>query len=92
VAGTITRPLGRLRYAGRASLAIAAQPYEGIERTLERVAESRDARRDPWPYTATEACEERLHAMLGACQGHADAGRQHDMPITRIPHKARATR
>jgi predicted O-methyltransferase YrrM len=66
VAETITRPLRRIRYASRASLAIAAQPYEGIERTLERVAESRDARRAPWPYAATEACEERLHGMLGA--------------------------
>jgi predicted O-methyltransferase YrrM len=66
VAGTITRPLRRIQYARRASLAIAAQPYEGVERILERVAELRDARRDPWPYSATEAYEERLHAMLGA--------------------------
>lgn len=64
--GTVTRLLSRVRYVRRASLAVAAQPYEGMERSLERIAELRESRRDPWPYRATEACEERLHTMLGA--------------------------
>lgn len=66
MAGINTRLLPRIRYAARAGRAIAAEPYEGIERTVERIAEWRDSHRDPWPYSATEGCEERLHAMLGA--------------------------
>jgi methyltransferase family protein len=66
LASTITRSLGRLAYAARAGKVIAAQPYEGIERTLERVAEWRDLRRSPWRYEATEECEERVHELIGA--------------------------
>jgi predicted O-methyltransferase YrrM len=63
--GTIMRSLGRCAYAARASKAIAAQPYEGVQRTFERIAERRDWRRKPWPYEVTEACEERLHELIG---------------------------
>jgi hypothetical protein len=64
--GAMMRSLARLAYGARASRAIAAQPYEGVERVLERVAERRDRRRPPWPYEATAACEERVHALIGA--------------------------
>lgn len=66
MAGTLTRLFGRLAYTARASKAIATQPYEGVERTLERAAEWRDWRRPPWPYEATEAWEERVHELIGA--------------------------
>jgi hypothetical protein len=66
VTGAITWPLGRLAYAARASKAIAAQPYEGVERTLERVAQWRDWRRPPWRYEGTQACGERVHQLIGA--------------------------
>jgi predicted O-methyltransferase YrrM len=61
----MTRSLGRLAYAARASRAIANQPYEGVQRTFERVAEWRDRRRPSWPYEVTEAYEERLHELIG---------------------------
>jgi hypothetical protein len=66
LAGPITRTAGRVAYAARASKAIAAQPYEGVERTLERVAEWRDRRRPPWRYEVTEHCEKRVHDLIGA--------------------------
>jgi hypothetical protein len=66
LANTITRSLGRLAYAARASNAIATQPYEGVQRTFERVAERRDRRRPPWPYEISEAWEERLHELIGS--------------------------
>jgi hypothetical protein len=66
VTGTATRPLARLAYAGRAAKAIAAQPSEGIERTLERIAQWREWRRPPWRYEATEPGEERVHELIGA--------------------------
>jgi hypothetical protein len=65
LAGTIMRSLGRFAYAARASKAIADQPYEGVQRTFERIAERRDWRRQPWSYEVTEACEERLHELIG---------------------------
>jgi predicted O-methyltransferase YrrM len=65
LAGTIMRSLGRFAYAARASKAIADQPYEGVQRTFERIAERRDWRRQPWPHEVTEACEERLHELIG---------------------------
>jgi hypothetical protein len=55
-----------LVYAARAGKAIATQPYEGVERTLERVAEGRDRRRPAPPYQVTEAGEERVQDMLAA--------------------------
>ena len=61
----IARLAGRLAYAARASKAIAAQPYEGVERTSERVAEWRDWRRPSCSYEVTEASEERLHELIG---------------------------
>jgi Methyltransferase domain len=66
VARPTTRSFGRVGYAVRAARAIAAQPYEGAERTLERLAERLDRRRPPWPYQATEPCEARVHDLLGA--------------------------
>jgi hypothetical protein len=59
------RSLGRLAYAARASKAIVTQPYEGVQRTFERVTEWRDRRRPSWPYEVTEAYEERLHELIG---------------------------
>jgi predicted O-methyltransferase YrrM len=61
----VTRSLGRLSYVARGGKAILTQPYEGVERVLERVAERRDSRRPPWPYDAATACEERIHALIG---------------------------
>jgi len=55
----------RLAYVARGGKAIAAQPYEGFERMLERVAKWRDHRRPPWPYKATEEYEERVHELIG---------------------------
>jgi predicted O-methyltransferase YrrM len=66
LANTIARSLGRLGYAARASKAVAAQPYEGVQRTLERLAEWRALRRSPWRYELTEECEERVHQLIGA--------------------------
>jgi hypothetical protein len=57
---------GLVRYAGRALTAIAAQPFEGFERTLERVAEGVESRRATWHYVPTHDAERRLHEMLGA--------------------------
>jgi Methyltransferase domain len=65
-AGPIARSVGRLAYAARAVKAIAAQPYEGVERTLERVAEWRDRRRPSSRYEAMEECEQRVHELVGA--------------------------
>jgi predicted O-methyltransferase YrrM len=66
VARATTQSSGRVGYAVRAARAIAAQPYEGVERTLERLAERFDRRRPPWPYQRTGPCEERVHDLLGA--------------------------
>jgi predicted O-methyltransferase YrrM len=56
----------RIKYAARASKAIAADPYEGLERTLERAAERRDRRRADWTYPLTEDFEQRTHELIGA--------------------------
>jgi Methyltransferase domain len=62
----IARPIHRLAYVARAAKAVATQPYEGIERTLERLAEWRDRRRPPWRYETSAAGEESVHAIIGA--------------------------
>jgi predicted O-methyltransferase YrrM len=54
-----------LGYAASASRAIAADPYEGVERTLERVSEWREARRGPRTLAADPDGERRLHERLG---------------------------
>jgi SAM-dependent methyltransferase len=66
LAGTVTRSLFWLEYAARASRAIATQPYEGVQKGFDLGAGRLDRRRPPWPYEATEASEERLHALIGA--------------------------
>jgi predicted O-methyltransferase YrrM len=66
MSGPKMRSLAPLAYVARASRAIAAHPSEGMERLLERVAERRERHRPPWPYAATAACEERVHALIGA--------------------------
>jgi hypothetical protein len=66
LAGRFSRSIGRVAYAARAGKAIAAEPYEGMERTLERVAELRDWRRPPWRYEAVQEFEERVHELIGA--------------------------
>jgi hypothetical protein len=66
MSGPTMRSLASLAYVARASRVIAAHPSEGLERLLERVAERRDRHRPPWPYVATAACEERVHALIGA--------------------------
>lgn len=55
----------KLRYLARASRAIAVQPYEGIQRTLERRSGWRDKHHTPWPYQVEASNEERLHRLLG---------------------------
>jgi predicted O-methyltransferase YrrM len=66
--------LGRLAYAARASKAVADQPYEGVQRTIERLAERRERRRPSWPYEVTEACEQRLHELIGTQWPCGEAG------------------
>jgi predicted O-methyltransferase YrrM len=66
VADRFTRSLGRVSYAARAGKAVVAEPYEGIERTLERVARFREQHRPPWRYEAIGEIEERVHALIGA--------------------------
>jgi predicted O-methyltransferase YrrM len=56
---------GRLVYAGRASRAIARDPFEGLERTIERVAEWRENTLQHWVYRPSEGWEARLHRQLG---------------------------
>jgi Methyltransferase domain len=60
-----TIPLSRLRYMGRATKAYATDPYEALERTLEKVAEWRDDRAIGTRYVVTEAPDERLHQLVG---------------------------
>jgi predicted O-methyltransferase YrrM len=66
VTSTRTRPFGRLGYAARASRAFGAQPYEALERTLERLAEWRDERGAAWRYDPAEDWEEQVHRLIGA--------------------------
>jgi predicted O-methyltransferase YrrM len=90
-----TRSRDRFAYAARASKAIATEPYEGVQRTLERVAERRDWRRPRPAYEVIEEGEERVHEMLaasGPCEleefedvwrgALADLGRRH-LPVGR---------
>jgi hypothetical protein len=67
--------LGRLTYAGRAARAIAANPAEGLSRTLERLVEKGDRDRLRWPYRVDEAAEERVHDFIGVAW---PCGREHD--------------
>jgi predicted O-methyltransferase YrrM len=56
----------RLAYAARAGRAIALQPYEGVERAVERIAIWRDRLRPTWRYEVTDEVEERVHRLIGA--------------------------
>jgi hypothetical protein len=56
---------GRLAYAARAGRAIARDPFEGLERTMERVAEWREGAGRPGAYRPAGDWEARLHRMLG---------------------------
>jgi predicted O-methyltransferase YrrM len=60
----VARSPDAVRYAARALGAIATQPYEGIERAMERVAENAEAWRGSWRYAATPEAERRLHELL----------------------------
>jgi predicted O-methyltransferase YrrM len=51
--------------ASRGRRAIA-HPSESAAYVRERLAEWRDARRPPWAYELTDACEERVHELAGA--------------------------
>jgi predicted O-methyltransferase YrrM len=62
---TIERLTARGRYAARAGAAVAAQPREGLERTVERVAEYWDVRRRPWHYDPAEDYADRLERLVG---------------------------
>jgi predicted O-methyltransferase YrrM len=57
--------LESIRYAARASVAVAAQPYEGLERAIERVAQRAERVRGPWRYVPQGDAEARLHVSLG---------------------------
>jgi predicted O-methyltransferase YrrM len=59
-------PRGGLTFAARAARAVATRPRETAEYTLERLAEWRDSRRQPWPYEASDAGEAGVHELLGA--------------------------
>jgi Methyltransferase domain len=60
-------PLERLKYAARASRAVAADPYEGSQRVLERVAEWREGMKERrLRYLPSPDCDTRLHELLGA--------------------------
>jgi hypothetical protein len=63
---TAARAARRVSYATRATKAIAAHPYEGVERTRERLAEWRDSGSRGWPHPTTDALEERVHELVGA--------------------------
>jgi hypothetical protein len=66
VKGGTKRSLPRLRYAARASKAFTAQPYEAVERTLEKVAKWRDDRSARFRYVVTEEPDARSHELIGA--------------------------
>src|SRR3954447_15600405 len=65
--------MSKLTYAARAGAAIAAQPFEGVERVLETLATRRDWRRNA-PYRPTPQWEQQLHTLLvgdpSACDEH----------------------
>jgi predicted O-methyltransferase YrrM len=56
----------RARYVVQAARAIVAQPYEGVEQGLERVAGWREARAGVAPYGSTANYEQALHEHVGA--------------------------
>jgi predicted O-methyltransferase YrrM len=60
----VSRSPDAVRYAARAVGAIATQPYEGLERALERVAENAEGWRGSWRYVPTHDPERRLHELL----------------------------
>lgn len=66
MADSITRLIDRIAYAARAAKAMAAEPYEGFERTLERVVEVRDRRRPSWRYETVPDFEQLVHQLVGA--------------------------
>jgi predicted O-methyltransferase YrrM len=55
-----------VRRVTRAATAVATQPYEGLERAVERVAQWAERPRTSQPYRAHGDAEPRLHALLGA--------------------------
>ena len=57
--------LSYLSYAGRAGRAIVADPYEGVQRVVERAGELWEHRRPAPRYRSTDGCERRLHERLG---------------------------
>lgn len=56
----------RGRYLGRAAAAVARQPGEGVQRTVERLVEWWDLHRRPCAYRPTEEYEPELERLLGA--------------------------
>jgi predicted O-methyltransferase YrrM len=69
------RHLGeRATYVRDAAAAIATQPGEGVERTIERVAEWRDIRRRDWEYETVDAVDRALPELLGACDAYDPDG------------------
>lgn len=56
----------RLAYAAAAARAVAKDPFEGVERTLERVAEYPDTRRGPRRPATDRDWKPHLHDQLGA--------------------------
>jgi Methyltransferase domain len=62
---TIRRLADRARYVGHAAAAVARQPREGVERTVERAAEWRDRRRGASSLDVTERGKEELARLFG---------------------------
>jgi Methyltransferase domain len=60
------RPFARIPYAARAWRSFATQPYESVERTLEKVAEWRDERTAGVRYVVVEAADQHAHHLIGA--------------------------
>jgi methyltransferase family protein len=56
----------RVRYAQHAARAIRESPYEGLERVLEKLAESADERRPSESYEVAPRGEAQLHESVGA--------------------------
>jgi hypothetical protein len=59
----LTGVLSRLAYAARAGQSYVTQPYESLERTLEKVATWRD-NRTVVRYPVTDAVDERAHKLM----------------------------
>jgi predicted O-methyltransferase YrrM len=84
---------GRIAYAARATRAIAGQPYEGLERAFERIAEWHDQRRPPPRYEVTETCEEQVHELVGArwpCRDRAKGGEVWHAVMQELLHRGLA--